>query len=71
MLKLLFSMMFADCNGFKVYTKLVVPDNSLTLEVEVEELFHFVILTMDTQEPSPYLINLGPGGIKQFEKDQM
>ena len=26
-------------------------DNSLTLEIEVESSFHFVMLTMDTSEP--------------------
>ena len=43
-------------------------DNSLTLEVEVEELFHFVILTMDTQEPVS-LSHQFRSAIKQFEKD--
>ena len=70
MLKLLLSMMFGwdFRNGFQSLYEAGKIDNSLTLEVEVEELFHFVILTMDTQNRCPYLINLG-SAIKQFEKD--
>ena len=50
MLKLLFSMMFGwTSQRFQSLYEAGKIDNSLTLEVEVEELFHFVILTMDTQ----------------------
>ena len=51
-LKLLFDMMFGWTS--KRYQELYEAgriDASLTLEVEVEDRFHFVILTMDTQEP--------------------
>ena len=56
-LKLLFAMMFGWTS--KRYQKMYENgkiDASLTLEVEVEERFHFVMLTMDTQEPVAYLI---------------
>lgn len=71
MLKLLFSMMFGwTSQRFQSLYEAGKIDNSLTLEVEVEELFHFVILTMDTQEPVS-LSHQFRSAIKQFEKDQM
>lgn len=68
-LKLLFAMMFGWTS--KRYQSLYEAgklDNSLTLEVEVEDAFHFVILTMDTVEPISisHQIRLA---VKQFEKD--
>ena len=69
MLKLLFSMMFGwTSQRFQSLYEAGKIDNSLTLEVEVEELFHFVILTMDTQEPVS-LSHQFRSAIKQFEKD--
>lgn len=68
-LKLLFSMMFGwTSQRFQSLYEAGKIDNSLTLEVEVEELFHFVILTMDTQE----LVSVSHQfrkAIRQFEKD--
>ena len=69
MLKLLFSMMFGwTSQRFQSLYEAGKIDNSLTLEVEVEELFHFIILTMDTQEPVS-LSHQFRSAIKQFEKD--
>lgn len=69
MLKLLFSMMFGwTSQRFKSLYEAGKIDNSLTLEVEVEELFHFVILTMDTQEPVSVSHQFRKA-IRQFEKD--
>ena len=69
MLKLLFSMMFGwTSQRFQSLYEAGKIDNSLTLEVEVEELFHFVILTMDTQEPVS-LSHQFRSAIKQFDKD--
>ena len=71
MLKLLFSMMFGwTSQRFQSLYEAGKIDNSLTLEVEVEELFHFVILTMDTQEPVS-LSHQFRSAIKQFERIQM
>lgn len=51
-LKLLFAMMFGwTSKRFQTLYENGKIDNSLTLEVEVEKDFHFVMLTMDTQEP--------------------
>ena len=51
-LKLLFAMMFGwTSKRFQSLYESGKMDNSLTLEVEVEKDFHFVMLTMDTQEP--------------------
>ncbi|MBP2620245.1 EF-P 5-aminopentanol modification-associated protein YfmH [Streptococcus panodentis] len=51
-LKLLFAMMFGwTSKRFQALYETGKMDNSLTLEVEVERDFHFVMLTMDTQEP--------------------
>ena len=69
MLKLLFSMMFGwTSQRFQSLYEAGKIDNSLTLEVEVEEVFHFVILTMDTQEPVS-LSHQFRSAIKQFDKD--
>ena len=69
MLKLLFSMMFGwTSQRFQSLYEAGKIDNSLTLEVEVEELFHFVILTMDTQEPVSVSHQFRKA-IRQFEKD--
>ena len=71
MLKLLFSMMFGwTSQRFQSLYEAGKIDNSLTLEVEVEELFHFVILTMDTQEPVSVSHQFRKA-IRQFEKDQI
>ncbi|WP_117283293.1 EF-P 5-aminopentanol modification-associated protein YfmH [Streptococcus intermedius] len=51
-LKLLFAMMFGwTSKRFQSLYELGKIDNSLSLEVEVEKDFHFVMLTMDTSEP--------------------
>jgi len=69
MLKLLFSMMFGwTSQRFQSLYEAGKIDDSLTLEVEVEELFHFVILTMDTQEPVSVSHQFRKA-IRQFEKD--
>lgn len=69
MLKLLFSMMFGwTSQRFQNLYEAGKIDNSLTLEVEVDELFHFVILTMDTQEPVSVSHQFRKA-IRQFEKD--
>lgn len=68
-LKLLFAMMFGWTS--KRYQSLYEAgklDNSLTLEVEVEDAFHFVILTMDTSEPVS-LSHQIRSAVKQFEQD--
>lgn len=68
-LKLLFSMMFGwTSQRFQSLYEAGKIDNSLTLEVEVEELFHFVILTMNTQEPVSVSHQFRKA-IRQFEKD--
>lgn len=69
LLKLLFAMMFGWTS--KRYQSLYEAgklDNSFTLEVEVEDVFHFVILTMDTSEPLSlsHQIRLA---VKNFEQD--
>ena len=48
-LKLLFAMMFGwTSKRFQSLYEVCKLDNSLTLEIEVESSFHFVMLTMDT-----------------------
>ena len=68
-LKLLFAMMFGwTSKRFQSLYESGKMDNSLTLEVEVEKDFHFVMLTMDTQE----LVGLSHqfrSAIKNFDKD--
>ena len=69
MLKLLFSMMFGwTSQRFQSLYEAGKIDNSLTLEVEVEELFHLVILDNGYQEPVSLSHQLR-SAIKQFEKD--
>lgn len=68
-LKLLFAMMFGWTS--KRYQSLYESgklDNSLSLEVEVEDAFHFVILTMDTSEPVSISHQIR-SAVKQFDKD--
>ena len=68
-LKLLFDMMFGWTS--KRYQKMYENgkiDASLTLEVEVEERFHFVMLTMDTQEPVALSHQIRTA-IKEFAQD--
>ena len=68
-MKLLFDMMFGWTS--KRYQKMYENgkiDASLTLEVEVEERFHFVMLTMDTQEPVALSHQIRTA-IKEFAQD--
>lgn len=68
-LKLLFAMMFGwTSKRFQSLYESGKMDNSLTLEVEVEKDFHFVMLTMDTQEPVG-LYHQFRSAIKNFDKD--
>ena len=68
-LKLLFAMMFGwTSKRFQSLYESGKMDNSLTLEVEVEKDFHFVMLTMDTQEPVG-LSHQFRLAIKNFDKD--
>ena len=68
-LKLLFAMMFGwTSKRFQSLYESGKMDNSLTLEVEVEKDFHFVMLTMDTQEPVG-LSHQFRSAIKNFDKD--
>ena len=68
-LKLLFAMMFGwTSKRFQSLYGSGKMDNSLTLEVEVEKDFHFVMLTMDTQEPVG-LSHQFRSAIKNFDKD--
>ena len=68
-LKLLFTMMFGWTS--KRYQELYETgkmDRSLSLEVEVEEHFHYVMLLMDTQEPV-HLSHQFRSAIKNFASD--
>lgn len=68
-LKLLFAMMFGwTSKRFQSLYESGKMDNSLTLEVEVEKDFHFVMLTMDTQEPVG-LSHQFRSAIKNFDRD--
>ena len=68
-LKLLFAMMFGwTSKRYQALYEAGKVDNSLTLEVEVEDAFHFVILTMDTSEPVS-LSHQIRSAVQQFEKD--
>ena len=68
-LKLLFAMMFGwTSKRFQTLYEAGKIDNSLSLEVEVEKDFHFVILTMDTSEPVA-LSHQFRSAIRGFEKD--
>lgn len=68
-LKLLFAMMFGwTSQRFQRLYEQGKLDHSLTLEVEVEREFHFVILTMDSLEPVSLSHQLR-SAIRRFEKD--
>lgn len=68
-LKLLFAMMFGwTSKRYQSFYEAGKLDNSLTLEVEVEDAFHFVILTMDTVEPVSISHQIR-SAVKQFEQD--
>ena len=68
-LKLLFAMMFGwTSKRFQSLYEVGKLDNSLTLEIEVESSFHFVMLTMDTSEPVS-ISHQFRTAIKNFEKD--
>lgn len=68
-LKLLFAMMFGwTSKRFQSLYEVGKIDNSLSLEVEVEKDFHFVMLTMDTSEPVS-LSHQFRSTIRDFEKD--
>jgi len=68
-LKLLFAMMFGwTSKRFQTLYEAGKIDNSLSLEVEVEKDFHFVMLTMDTSEPVA-LSHQFRSAIRGFEKD--
>lgn len=68
-LKLLFAMMFGwTSKRFQSLYETGKMDTSLSLEVEVEEDFHFVMLTMDTQEPVG-LSHQFRSAIKHFDQD--
>ncbi|MDB8665386.1 pitrilysin family protein, partial [Streptococcus anginosus] len=68
-LKLLFAMMFGwTSKRFQTLYEAGKIDNSLSLEVEVEKDFHFVMLTMDTSEPVA-LSHQFRSAIRDFEKD--
>ncbi|KXT74266.1 peptidase, M16 family [Streptococcus sp. DD10] len=68
-LKLLFAMMFGwTSKRYQSFYEAGRLDSSLTLEVEVEDAFHFVILTMDTVEPVSISHHIR-SAVKQFESD--
>lgn len=68
-LKLLFDMMFGwTSKRYQALYEAGRIDASLTLEVEVEESFHFVMLTMDTQEPVALSHQIRTA-IKEFSQD--
>lgn len=69
LLKLLFTMMFGwTSNRFQRLYESGKLDASLSLEVEVNNRFHFVILTMDTKEPVS-LSHQFRKAIRQFSSD--
>lgn len=68
-LKLLFAMMFGwTSKRFQSLYEIGKIDTSLSVEVEVEKEFHFVMLTMDSQEPV-WLSHQFRSAIKKFEQD--
>ena len=68
-LRLLFAMLFGwTSKRFQNLYEDGKIDHSLTLEVEVEETFHFVILTMEAEEPVS-LSHTMRSAIKNFAKD--
>ena len=69
LLKLLFTMMFGwTSERFQKLYETGKLDASLSLEVEVNSRFHFVILTMDTKEPVS-LSHQFRKAIRQFSND--
>ena len=69
LLKLLFTMMFGwTSDRFQKLYETGKLDASLSLEVEVNSRFHFVILTMDTKEPVS-LSHQFRKAIRQFSSD--
>ena len=69
LLKLLFTMMFGwTSDRFQRLYESGKLDASLSLEVEVNSRFHFVILTMDTKEPVS-LSHQFRKAIRQFSND--
>ena len=69
LLKLLFTMMFGwTSERFQKLYETRKLDASLSLEVEVNSRFHFVILTMDTKEPVS-LSHQFRKAIRQFSND--
>ena len=69
LLKLLFTMMFGwTSDRFQRLYETGKLDASLSLEVEVNSRFHFVILTMDTKEPVS-LSHQFRKAIRQFSND--
>lgn len=69
LLKLLFTMMFGwTSDRFQKLYETGKLDASLSLEVEVNSRFHFVILTMDTNEPVS-LSHQFRKAIRQFSSD--
>ena len=69
LLKLLFTMMFGwTSNRFQKLYEVGKLDASLSLEVEVNSRFHFVMLTMETKEPVS-LSHQFRKAIRNFTKD--
>ena len=69
LLRLLFSMMFGwTSKRFQSLYESGKIDHSLSLEVEVEDGFHFVMLTLDAEEPLT-LSHQIRSAIKQFATD--
>jgi len=70
LLKLLFTMMFGwTSQRFQRLYESGKLDASLSLEIEVDRRFHFVILTMDTKEPVA-LSHQFRKAIRNFMKDE-
>jgi len=70
LLKLLFTMMFGwTSQRFQRLYESGKLDASLSLEIEVEHRFHFVMLTMDTKEPVA-LSHQFRKAIRNFMKDE-
>ena len=70
LLKLLFTMMFGwTSQRFQKLYETGKLDASLSLEIEVDPRFHFVILTMDTKEPVA-LSHQFRKAIRNFIKDE-
>ena len=70
LLKLLFTMMFGwTSQRFQKLYEIGKLDASLSLEIEVDPRFHFVILTMDTKEPVA-LSHQFRKAIRNFVKDE-